>query len=506
MRIAFISLFKEGGGGGEGRVAHEMAWHFAAEHDTVLICPGDDTRLHRGKNGLRILSLKSAGEGDFRIAATTTKQVSRVFDFFDSFEPEVVHAHEPLSLGLIGQVWAKMHHVPFVHTAHVLPSKMFQFGATEAIAVLQNPVGEMIAKQSLSNFLTNFYDNCDAIIALNRFAAQDIRESTDCDSIFSIPNGRDLSTYSRCNHARVSDEKKVLTFIGFISERKNQRYLAEVLLHLGPEYKLQLVGRSLARKYTQQLREFAQQHRLDVEFIGAVEHHDIPAYLEKAHILTSASRMEVQSLVVIEALASGTPVVGLSNETIDELVNQEVGCRLSRDAEPEAFARCVKTICSLPQEEYDRLCENARARVMGHDWARVITQTIAIYEELQRREPPSAENSMLRMEKALSLIPRGEVKVFLDRRIAQLRRTLRRTSHPTESRFASRIREARRVPNSTWILFALTIPLSWVIYQIAKHVPILSRPEDEREDGPDRDRRPKWLRWFSDVGGVDADV
>ena len=45
----------------------------------------------------------------------------------------------------------------------------------------------------------------------------------------------------------------------------------------------------------------------------------IPNYLERAHVFPSASKMEVQSLVVIEALASGTPVVGLSNETIDEL-------------------------------------------------------------------------------------------------------------------------------------------------------------------------------------------
>jgi hypothetical protein len=33
----------------------------------------------------------------------------------------------------------------------------------------------------------------------------------------------------------------------------------------------------------------------------------------------SASAMEIQSLAVIEALASGTPVVGLSNEAVAEL-------------------------------------------------------------------------------------------------------------------------------------------------------------------------------------------
>ena len=44
MKVVFVSLFKGGEfGGGEGRVAHELAHHFAARHDTVLMCPADRT-------------------------------------------------------------------------------------------------------------------------------------------------------------------------------------------------------------------------------------------------------------------------------------------------------------------------------------------------------------------------------------------------------------------------------------------------------------------------------
>jgi hypothetical protein len=382
---------------------------------------------------------------------------------------------------------------------------MFHFGATEAIAVLQSSVGEMIARQSLSNFLLNFYGNCDAIIALNRYAAEDIREFAECDSIFSIPNGRELSVYGRCANAQMSAEKKTLSFIGYLSERKNQRYLVEAFQHLGPDYRLQLIGEPLMHKYNQQLRELAESHHLDVEFVGAVDHEDIPAYLEQTHILASASKMEVQSLVVIEALASGTPVVGLSNETIDELVNEQVGCRLQKEAEPEEFARCVERICTLPQPEYDALCDNARARVMGHDWSRVISQTISIYEELAEREPPSAETSRLGMAKALSLIPPGEVKDFLAKRVTVLEKTLQITT-PTESTFASRVRKARRVPNSTWLFFALTLPLSWVIYQIAKHLPVLSRREERSQNALDRLVRPRWLKRRASLDHADIDA
>ena len=108
----------------------------------------------------------------------------------------------------------------------------------------------------------------------------------------------------------------------------------------------------------------------------------IPACLARAHAFVSASRLEVQSLTVIEALASGTPVVGLANETIDELVDDTVGRRLPADAAPDEFARSVEQICRVPQAEYDQLCRQARARVALMDWTQVVDATAAAYEAL----------------------------------------------------------------------------------------------------------------------------
>jgi hypothetical protein len=90
--------------------------------------------------------------------------------------------------------------------------------------------------------------------------------------------------------------------------------------------------------------------------------------------------MEVQSLVIIEALASGTPVVGLSNETVDELVDESDGICLSKDASPDAFAAAIQSVCSLPPGEYTALCEQARERVKDLDWSNVMEKTVRQYE------------------------------------------------------------------------------------------------------------------------------
>ena len=114
MKIVIISMFKEGFGGGCGRVAHDMARHFAAAQpdalgkDVVLICPAGNTGLLETASGLRILGIESAGEGHVCVPLLSRKNVNAMFDFMDDWRPDIIHAHEPISLGLLGQVWAAM--------------------------------------------------------------------------------------------------------------------------------------------------------------------------------------------------------------------------------------------------------------------------------------------------------------------------------------------------------------------------------------------------------------
>jgi ABC-type Mn2+/Zn2+ transport system ATPase subunit len=89
---------------------------------------------------------------------------------------------------------------------------------------------------------------------------------------------------------------------------------------------------------------------------------------------------------ILEALASGTPVVGLSNETIDEFIDETCGYCLPKKTAPPEFARKVKAICSLPKEEYEKLRKRASKKVQFLDWQEIVPQTIAVYRRLAERE------------------------------------------------------------------------------------------------------------------------
>ncbi|MBN1877123.1 MAG: glycosyltransferase [Anaerolineae bacterium] len=460
MKIVVISIFKEGFGGGSGRVGHDMARHFAVEHDVVLICPADETGLFEIAPNLRILGIHSIGEKNACVPLLSRKNVNTMFDFLDKFTPDIIHAHEPVSLSLMGQVWAVMNNVPFVYTAHVLPTKTLDFGATDILKFLVTPWTESITQRMMSDFL----QHCDAVIALNNAAAADIAQFGYQGQVFVIPNARDIDTLGNRQIADITSPTKILTFVGYLNQRKNQRYLLDMLQYLPRNYILQIIGDALDPDYGDQLKQWAKAKSMDnVVFTGSVPYSEIPDYLEKTHVFVSASKMEVQSLAVIEALASGTPVVALSNETVDELVNENVGGRLGPNASPETFAQRVRDICNLSAPDYEQLCTNARHRVAYLGWDRIRTETLHAYTTLLDDHTHSSVADD-EISKIIARIPSEEARKFLGEKITQLNETIQNKIHP-HSRLGlfSIATHTRQVSGTTWCCVGATRFISTIL-------------------------------------------
>lgn len=462
MKVVYITVFRPECGGGEGRVAHELAEQFSLQHDVALICPHDQTAFYGTEGGLQVLGIRSAGKSHVSVPILSQRNVDRVANFLDEFQPEIVHAHEPVSLCLVGQIWAKMNGVPFVHTAHVLPSKFLDFGTVEVVPAFRGALTQTVARQ----LLAGFYRECDAIVALNDVAVEDIRGFGYEGRILEIRNGRNLAQYSACQTADRSASARILTFVGFLSERKNQAFLIDALAHLPSNYRLQLIGDSLEPAYRAELAARARAKGLDnVAFVGQVQHALIPSYLEMTHAFVSASKMEVQSLVVLEALASGTPVVGLSNETIDELVDDGVGRRLDRDCSPQEFAACVREVCESSEAVYKSMCQAARERVEPFDWASVVELTAEAYQSLSKGSPSPSGHRPRRMLDIVGQMPPEEVRRASTERVIALNWPTGRRQQVKQWHL---LREARKISIPMWVLGVVTVVASVGAYVVAR--------------------------------------
>jgi glycosyltransferase involved in cell wall biosynthesis len=383
MKVVYGVYCGESYGGGVGEVAYEIASAFSQKHQVLLVRTGPKTRMKKISPRYSQLIVHSSSDGEIFIPRLNLESLRYLFMVLDRFNPDIIHVHDNGPLNFLLQVWAVKHQVPCFYTLHLLPTKTSEFGAKE----FSKKLGRLIDTDIAQNYLLLFLNNCDAVVALNKKAEKDVFKFGYTGRCFIIPNGRYLKLYDKGEPAEIAQKGKRLIFVGHLCKRKNQEYLLRVMKYLPKNYVLDLVGSSLDDGYLGRLREYREKNQLfNVNLIGKIAHSQLPRYLKRSHLFVSASRMEVQSLVVMEALASGTPVVGLANETIDEFVDDSMGARLPKKTSPKKFAEKVEEICSLNQEDYAKLCQRAKERVAGFDWGEVIVKTKEAYSEMIERK------------------------------------------------------------------------------------------------------------------------
>jgi glycosyltransferase involved in cell wall biosynthesis len=119
-----------------------------------------------------------------------------------------------------------------------------------------------------------------------------------------------------------------------------------------------------------------------VHLTGHVDEHLLHALYERADVFVHASRYEGSSLVTLEAMAHGRPVVATAAGGIPDKVVDGVTGRLVPPADVDALARALGDVLADP-EGRRRMGENGRTRALEKfSWPVLVGRTIAVYEEL----------------------------------------------------------------------------------------------------------------------------
>src|SRR5690606_2687422 len=135
-----------------------------------------------------------------------------------------------------------------------------------------------------------------------------------------------------------------------------------------PDARLTIAGRGSQERM---LRALATQLGVAdaVRFAGAVPPDDMPALLDRAGIFVNASTLDNQPVSILEAFATGVPVVSTGTGDIaDMLRGGELGTLVPPD--PEAIAGAVLGILEHPQEAAAR-ARRARASLDRYTWTEV---------------------------------------------------------------------------------------------------------------------------------------
>jgi glycosyltransferase involved in cell wall biosynthesis len=147
-----------------------------------------------------------------------------------------------------------------------------------------------------------------------------------------------------------------------------------------PEATLDLVGKGPLEP---QIRSLVCELNLcGVNFEGAVAHPEMARFYESADIFINASSLDNMPVSILEAFASGLPVVTTAPEGMSYLVEHERTGLLSKPGDAGALAENVVRLLAHP-ELASGLTLNALEEVQRYSWQAVRQQWLELYRSLQ---------------------------------------------------------------------------------------------------------------------------
>lgn len=177
-----------------------------------------------------------------------------------------------------------------------------------------------------------------------------------------INNGIDVSKFLRIPHNRVYPDKEVvISMIAAFRPQKNQDALIKAMALLPDNYRLWLVGDGDRRKSLEALTAGLRLNNR-VEFLGVRT--DIPAIMEKSHIIVLSSHWEGLSLSSVEGCASGRPVIASDVQGLREVIGG-AGI-LFPDGDYEKLAHEISHLAT-DSDYYDSIAKRCQRRANDYD-------------------------------------------------------------------------------------------------------------------------------------------
>jgi len=207
------------------------------------------------------------------------------------------------------------------------------------------------------------------------------------ERIQTIVNGVDLQEFApsgnedpRRSELGLPNRAPLALFAGDIrTNRKNLDTILHALCRV-PELQLAVAGDTVGSPYPSLARRLGVANR--THFLGFRS--DMPALMRAADFFVFPSRYEACTLVLIEALASGLPIISASTTGGVEIVGEDAGFVLDDPEDTDSLAHYMQTLTS-DLDLRRAMSASARATAEGYSWKIMADRYLGLLEEVVDR-------------------------------------------------------------------------------------------------------------------------
>jgi len=304
------------------RLAHNLQAH---GHEVCVIAPSESFRNSDTIiNNVRVFGMYSYPilfYSKFRFCFFFFRN-NHIKNIIDDFQPDVIHLQGHFAISKMVIKVAKEKNIPLVATNHFMPDNLVHY------LPLYSIIGSTAKKLAWRDFYTTF-KNVDKITTPTETAARLIQpyfEKTivpiSCGINLSIFNSKNDGEYLRKHYG--IGPLPILLYVGRLDKEKNLDTVLHAVAKALTTINVQLVIAGTGKEKDNLIELSGKLGiRKNVVFTGFIPNEDLPNLYAIASCFIIAGTAELQSIVTMEAMASGLPILGVDALALPELIKNK---------------------------------------------------------------------------------------------------------------------------------------------------------------------------------------
>ncbi len=350
MRIAITSDLYYPMTNGVAVFAHNLAKGLAKQgHEVLVICPSFNGKHHRAKrDGVTTVYMRSMRFPFYPDQINDVPEAKEVLGVslprlayrhglwlaiepykamkktLDRFHPDVIHNQTAETIAIAARRYAKRYDVPMVSTGHAYPDNIT--GQLKLLRPIKRPLDAALRTYMASFLKHSEYATMPTEMAIDDLVPKNRKRFK--VAVEPLSNGVDLSKFGPKKPVakiykkyHLPTNRPIVLYVGRVDPEKS---ISNVVLAFAnvlekvPQAVLAIVGDGTDRQH---LADLAESLGIEgsVKFLGRVYPPDIMEIYRAATVFATASETETQGIVLIEAAATGLPLMAVDAGAVREL-------------------------------------------------------------------------------------------------------------------------------------------------------------------------------------------
>ncbi len=325
-------------------------------------------------------------KNSLRASIKPGRQMKKILD---EFKPEVIHVQGSDPAGVFACKYAKKHQIPLVMTEHNQPEVL-----TESLPIL--PFLRKPVNRGLSRYFKKRLSRADFVtMPTSASIANLYGSSTAGGTVLAVSNGVDLSAFRPgkpddiiYNIYGVPSDVPIVMYVGRVDPEKKIGVVLAAFAKFLDKHKLDSLSKTLFLVVgdgvdKERLAKLAQNLKIrqSVKFLGKVMPPELYQVYRMGDVFVTASEIETQGIVLIEAAASGLPLIAVDAGAVKEVCQDGVNGYLVKPGDESAMAEAMDKILS-DKKVSGQMSKKSVEIARRHDLEKTIDKFVEIYQKV----------------------------------------------------------------------------------------------------------------------------